>query len=46
MRRESSILLISPAVLVIGIFMLIPMLIAFGYSFMTADPYGGVQAPP
>ena len=46
MRRESSILLVSPAVLVIGIFMLIPMLIAFGYSFMTADPYGGVQAPP
>ena len=45
MRRGSTLLLISPAVLVIGIFMLIPMLIALAYSFMTADPYGGVQAP-
>src|SRR3954468_20132753 len=45
MRRGSTILLISPAVLVIGILMLIPMFIALAYSFMTADPYGGVQAP-
>ena len=45
MRRGSTILLISPAVLVIGIFMLIPMFIALAYSFMSADPYGGVQAP-
>ena len=46
MRRGSTLLLISPAVLMIGIFMLIPMFIALAYSFMTADPYGGVQAPP
>jgi len=46
MRRGSTILLISPAVLVIGIFMLIPMLIALAYSFMTASPYGGVLPPP
>jgi spermidine/putrescine transport system permease protein len=30
---------------VIGVFMLIPMLIAFAYSFMTASPYGGVVPP-
>jgi spermidine/putrescine transport system permease protein len=45
MGRKSTVLLVAPAVLVIGIFMLIPMLIALGYSFMTANPYGGVQAP-
>ncbi|HVY99766.1 MAG TPA: ABC transporter permease [Dongiaceae bacterium] len=38
-------LLVAPAVLAIGVFMLIPMFIALAYSFMTADPYGGVQAP-
>ncbi|HVM86098.1 MAG TPA: ABC transporter permease [Candidatus Binatia bacterium] len=37
--------MLAPAVLVIGVFMLIPMFIALAYSFMTADPYGGVQAP-
>jgi spermidine/putrescine transport system permease protein len=46
MRRQSTLLLVAPAVLVIGVFMLIPMFIALAYSFMTADPYGGVQAPP
>lgn len=45
MQRGSALLLISPAVLIIGIFMLIPMFIALAYSFMTADPYGGVQGP-
>ncbi len=45
MGRRSALLLIAPAVLVIGVFMLIPMFIALGYSFMTANPYGGVQAP-
>src|SRR6185369_16964863 len=45
MRRQSTLLLVAPAVLVIGVFMLIPMFIALAYSFMTADPYGGVQAP-
>ena len=46
MTRKSTLLLVAPAVLVIGVFMLIPMLIALAYSFMTADPYGGVQPPP
>jgi len=45
MRRQSTWLMLAPAVLVIGVFMLIPMFIALAYSFMTADPYGGVQAP-
>ena len=45
MGRQSTLLLISPAVLVIGVFMLIPMFIALAYSFMTANPYGGVQPP-
>jgi spermidine/putrescine transport system permease protein len=45
MTRKSTLLLVAPAVLVIGVFMLIPMLIALAYSFMTADPYGGVQPP-
>ncbi len=45
MGRRSALLLVAPAVLVIGVFMLIPMFIALGYSFMTANPYGGVQAP-
>ena len=45
MRRKSTWLMLAPAVLVIGVFMLIPMFIALAYSFMTADPYGGVQAP-
>jgi spermidine/putrescine transport system permease protein len=45
MGRPSTFLLVAPAVLVIGVFMLIPMFIALAYSFMTADPYGGVQAP-
>ena len=45
MGRQSTWLLVAPAVLVIGVFMLIPMFIALAYSFMTAGPYGGVQAP-
>src|ERR1700741_4761786 len=45
MRARSTLLLVAPAVLVIGVFMLIPMLIALIYSFMTANPYGGVQPP-
>ena len=32
--------------LVIGVFMVIPLFIALAYSFLTADPYGGVQQPP
>lgn len=46
MGTKRSLLLIAPAVLVIGIFMLIPMLIGLAYSFMTANPYGGVLPPP
>ncbi len=34
---------VAPAVLVIGIFMLIPILIMAVYSFMEANPYGGVR---
>jgi spermidine/putrescine transport system permease protein len=45
MRPRSSLLLIAPSVLMIGVFMLIPMFIALGYSFMTANPYGGVLKP-
>jgi spermidine/putrescine transport system permease protein len=45
MRARNAFLLISPAILIIGIFMLIPMCIAFAYSFMTANPYGGVELP-
>jgi spermidine/putrescine transport system permease protein len=40
-----SLILVAPAVLVIGIFMLIPMFIGVVYSFMTANPYGGVLKP-
>ena len=45
MRTRSSLLLIAPAILIIGIFMLIPMFIALAYSFMTANAYGGVEMP-
>ncbi|MBT4889560.1 MAG: ABC transporter permease, partial [Rhodospirillales bacterium] len=33
---------LAPTYLVIGVFMLIPMVIMAGYSFMEANPYGGV----
>jgi spermidine/putrescine transport system permease protein len=46
MGRNRTLLLIAPAVLVIGFFMLIPMFIALSYSFLTANPYGGVLPPP
>jgi len=45
MGSNRTMLLIAPAVLIIGIFMLIPMFIAVAYSFMTANPYGGVTPP-
>ncbi len=35
---------LSPAMAVIGIFMIIPMGILLVFSFMEADPYGGVDA--
>ena len=37
-------LALSPALAVIGIFMIIPMCILLVFSFMEADPYGGVDA--
>ncbi|TSD83625.1 ABC transporter permease [Mycobacterium sp. KBS0706] len=45
MKLSRTLLLIAPAALVIGIFMLIPMAIAVAYSFMTAGAYGGVTPP-
>ena len=46
MKKGSGLALIAPTVLVIGIFMVVPLGIAFAYSFLTAGPYGGVQQPP
>jgi spermidine/putrescine transport system permease protein len=37
--------LLAPAVLFILVFGAIPLLISLVYSFMTANPYGGVQGP-
>ena len=34
---------LGPAMLVIGIFMIVPMLILLAFSFLEADPYGGVE---
>lgn len=44
-RRRTTLLMLAPAVLVIFVFMAIPMGITGVYSFLTAGPYGGVQAP-
>ena len=40
MRRFLGLL---PALLTIGIFMIVPMLILLVFSFLEADPYGGVE---
>lgn len=45
MNQNRTIALIAPAVLVIGLFMVLPLCIAVVYSFMTANPYGGVTMP-
>lgn len=45
MSRGRTLLLLLPAILVIGIFMAIPMLVALAYSFLSPNPYGGVQQP-
>jgi spermidine/putrescine transport system permease protein len=45
MNGNRTLALIAPAFLVIGIFMVLPLLIAVAYSFMTANPYGGVSMP-
>lgn len=34
---------LSPALLVIGLFMVVPILIVIVYSFLAKDPYGGVE---
>ncbi len=44
-RRDRALLLASPALLTIIVFMLVPMVIALVYSFLTPSPYGGVQHP-
>ncbi len=44
-RRDRALLLVSPALLAIVVFMLLPMAIALFYSFMTSSPYGGVEKP-
>jgi len=45
MNAQRTLTLAAPAVLVIGIFMVVPLLVAVAYSFMTANPYGGVDMP-
>lgn len=45
MNSQRTLTLAAPAVLVIGIFMVVPLLVAVAYSFMTANPYGGVDMP-
>ncbi len=43
--RDGALLLAGPALLTIAVFMLLPMGIAAVYSFMTPNPYGGVEHP-
>ncbi|MBB3562776.1 spermidine/putrescine transport system permease protein [Rhizobium sp. BK512] len=45
MNAQRTLTLAAPAVLMIGIFMVVPLLVAVAYSFMTANPYGGVDMP-
>lgn len=45
MNENRTLALIAPAFLVIGIFMVLPLCIAVVYSFLTANPYGGVTMP-
>ncbi len=44
-HRDGAMLLAGPALLVIVLFMLLPMGIAAVYSFMSPNPYGGVEHP-
>ncbi|MBS0270319.1 MAG: ABC transporter permease, partial [Proteobacteria bacterium] len=44
-QRRRALALVAPALLMIGVFMLVPMGIAMVYSFLTPDSFGGV-APP
>jgi len=43
-QTKRSWFLVSPALVTISIFMIVPMLILLVFSFMEADPYGGVDA--
>lgn len=45
LKRGTALALIAPTFLIIGIFMVLPLTIAVVYSFLTANPYGGVQQP-
>lgn len=44
-RRQSlrNMLGVSPALLAIGLFLIVPILLVVGYSLMEANPYGGVE---
>ncbi|WP_374979537.1 ABC transporter permease [Pseudomonas solani] len=44
-RRQSlrNLLGVSPALLAIGLFLIVPILLVVGYSLMEANPYGGVE---
>ena len=44
-RRKAfqSFLGVSPALIAIGLFLMVPILIVIGYSLMEANPYGGVN---
>ncbi len=44
-RRKAlrSVLGVSPALVAIGLFLIVPVLIVIGYSLMEANPYGGVN---
>ncbi|WP_334173993.1 ABC transporter permease [Pseudoxanthobacter sp.] len=44
-HSDRTLAMIGPALLIIVVFMIVPMLIALGYSFMTAGAYGGVERP-
>jgi spermidine/putrescine transport system permease protein len=45
MNLRSTMALVLPSLLFITVFMVLPLLIALVYSFMTADTYGGVTPP-
>jgi spermidine/putrescine transport system permease protein len=42
-RKAFEFLGVSPALVAIGLFLLVPILIVIGYSLMEANPYGGVN---
>ncbi|WP_223540958.1 ABC transporter permease [Pseudomonas sp. BF-RE-26] len=42
-RAFRSFLGVSPALIAIGLFLIVPILIVIGYSLMEANPYGGVN---